>query len=76
MFFVLFLWTLFWSLTFCEDRQLHAVAANGELGWIRLASAACGVNHRGRRPPTEKIIRSGDRLALFLGKKPESEATW
>ncbi len=34
----------FWSLNFSQDRQLHAAASNGELGWIRLASATCGVN--------------------------------
>ncbi len=42
------------SLLFSEDRKLHAAATNGELGWIRLASAACGVNNRRSRVPTEK----------------------
>ncbi len=45
MFFVMFLWIFFLSLIFSEDRQLHAAAANAELGWIRLASAACSVNN-------------------------------
>ncbi len=40
---VLCLWKfLGWPLIFSEGRQLHAAAANGELWWIRLASAACG----------------------------------
>ncbi len=62
----------FWgSLIFSEDRQFHAAAANGELWWIQLASAACGVsNHRNRLP-----MDKSDRLASFPGGKPENEAT-
>ncbi len=45
-------------------------------GNIRLASVTCGVNNRISQLPTEKSVRSSDRLASFAGGKAENEATW
>ncbi len=58
---------------FSGDRQLHAAPANGELGWIRVPSAACGVNNRRSRLPDGENLRSGDLLASFPGGKPENK---
>ncbi len=63
------------SLTFSEERQIHAAAPNGELRWIWLASAICGVNNRKSWLPMDKSVRSGDLLSSFPGAKPENEKT-
>ncbi len=77
-FFVLFL-RFFCHLgpIFSEDRQLHAAAANGELGWIRLASAACGVNNCGSRLPIPTVRLVPRRKAWERGDwQCQARATW
>ncbi len=66
------------ALIFSEDRQLHAAAANGELGlnstrFSRLWRKQPQKSTPARRP-TEKSVRSGagDRLASFPGGKPRA----